>query len=110
MPSSLLHGTDDFCAWLNNQSSHSAITSSLNSCSPCLGHQITNPPSALTSTPLAILLAELRKPSAWRKNKCRPPLLVTCALVGGSEIPSSQPNPSRSISRQSNPLTLPVGT
>src|SRR6516225_5223334 len=45
------------------------------------------------------------------KNKCLPPLLVACVRVGGnlSHTLSNQAKPAKSTSRQSTPLTLPVG-
>src|SRR6516164_11342746 len=96
----------------NSHAGHCAISASLNTLKPCLGHQITNPPSARTSTPSAMRLTELRNPSTCLKKKCLPPLLVACARVGGSRSHtlSSQPRPATSTSSTSNPLTLPVGT
>src|SRR5215469_5303627 len=96
----------------NSHAGHSAISASLKTRKPCLGHQITKPPSARTSTPSLTLPAELRSPSTCLKNKCLPPLRVACVRVGGkrSQTSSSQPSPATSTSSTSNPLTLPVGT
>ena len=50
----------------------------------------------------------VRKPSRWRKSKCRPPLRVMCVRVGGRVAEASQERPSRSISRTEK--VMPVGT